>query len=68
MANAAILDGVIENAKSAIVKRSVGAVARRMGDLPPTFTTGATALIAGTTLVLGGVAGWKLNDLLRRKR
>jgi hypothetical protein len=33
----------------------------------PSFSTGATVVIAGTTLVVGAVAGWKLCDLMRRK-
>lgn len=34
----------------------------------PTFSTGATAVIAVTTLVAGGFAGWMLNDLLKGRR
>lgn len=33
----------------------------------PTFSTGATAVIAATTLVAGGFAGWMLHDLLGSK-
>ena len=77
-----VVDGVIESAKGAIVRHGAGLAfeaaasrLRRVGDAslapsgPPTFTTGATAVIAGTTLVLGGALGWKLNDWLKgRKR
>lgn len=78
MANAAILDGVLEASKGALVKHgaelAVGGLASRFlrgrgaGDLAvqtPTFTAGATALVAGTALFVGGWAGWALNDFLR---
>lgn len=35
--------------------------------ISPQFSTGATAVIAATTLVAGGFAGWYLHDLLGSK-
>jgi len=35
----------------------------------PSFSTGATVVIAGTCAALGAVAGWKLRDFMKgRKR
>ena len=36
----------------------------RLGIIPDAFSTGATAFIAATTLVVGAVAGWKLKEFL----
>ena len=71
-----VLEGVIDGAKSALVRRSgemVGELvfdrARGMIGAPssdPGFSTGATAFIAITSAAVGGLVGWALHDFFKK--
>jgi hypothetical protein len=78
-----MIEGVIEEAgavaRAALIRRGYSLAqervlpfaARRLAQVDaagPMFSTGATVVIAGTTLLAGALAGWKLNDWLNRKR
>ena len=79
MITEAIFEEAGSVAKAALVRRGAAFaqarvlpfVGRRLAQVDaagPTFSTGATVVIAGTTALLGAVAGWKLHDLMRGKK
>ena len=73
-----VLEGAIEAARGALVRRGAEKIGeavfeqvstRMVGaDIPATFSVGATAFIAATSAVVGGLAGWALHDLLKGNR
>ena len=74
-----VLEGALEAARGSIVRRGgqmIGDAVFERGvrmiaadaAAGPTFSTGATALIAITSAAVGGLAGWALHDIFSRKK
>lgn len=72
-----VLEGALEAARGTLVRRGgemVGEAIFERGarmisadPAPAAFSVGATAFIAATSAIVGGLAGWALHDLFSKK-
>jgi hypothetical protein len=74
-----VLEGALEAARGTLVRRGGEMVGDAIFDrgsrmmaadvgTGASFSTGATAMIALTSAVVGGLAGWALHDIFKGKR